>query len=179
MILTAPTWHPGLSIRKAPPVGLHEMVPMLHGRSSKGKGVAVSGITECGGESYKTYFGSIGPAPVPVARAFRGDKLGDGKKPEGYWNQWGALVRNHWKPRIERESLPPCVIFFAETQWSDSVCLILPNGRIGLNGSRLVPKALRRRSPTPPRHVRMLFECEKTPIYPWPMMNSRKIIAMT
>ena len=98
-------WHPGLSIRKAPPVGLHEMVPMLHGRSSKGKGVAVSGITECGGESYKTYFGSIAPAPVPVARAFRGDKLGDGKKPEGHWNQWGALVRNHWKPRIEDDEL--------------------------------------------------------------------------
>ena len=56
MILTAPFGIPDFPF--AAPVGLHEMVPMLHGRSSKGKGVVVSGITECG-ESYKTYFGGV------------------------------------------------------------------------------------------------------------------------
>jgi hypothetical protein len=76
--------HPGLSIRSAPPEGLYEIVPLLHGTTRYGP-IAVAGLTRRQ-PLRTTYFGQLlFPAQIPVTEFTRPAQDADPDELTGPW----------------------------------------------------------------------------------------------
>ena len=95
-------FHFGLSIRKKQPQSLHEMVPILHGTSGESGKVVARGLSQKEGDLYATSFRHIGPSSFRTGTVFQGDKILPCEKPAGYWYEHNTVVKNHWKPTLDK-----------------------------------------------------------------------------
>ena len=104
-------WHPGLSIRKKQPLGLFEMIPMLHGTTGSSGPVVARGLTPQKKSSHPTSFGHLAPASVQARSAFQGDKIMPAESPAGYWHEHNPIAKNHWKPKLDEVEHTQLVAF--------------------------------------------------------------------